>query len=189
MKKDGEVCWVAPGSPRCWAVASSDSAPVLWAIGAEVSLASKEGVRRIPVERLFKDDGIDYLDKRPDEILTAIHVPKQDGHTRASYRKLRRRGSFDFPVLGVAASVRLGAGHVVEEAHIVLTGVGSRPHDAKAAAQKLVGHRIDEHRIAEVSAEAARLAKPLDNTDFVMGWRKEMARHTVAGALRDLTHA
>jgi len=185
MKKDGEVCWVAPGSPRCWAVASSDSAPVLWAIGAEVSLASKAGVRRIPIERLFKDDGIDYLDKRPNEILTAIHVPKQDGHTRASYRKLRRRGSFDFPVLGVAATARLGAGHVVEEARIVVTGVGSKPHESKAA-EKLVGHRLDDHLIAMVAAEAAKIAKPLDNTDFVMGWRKEMARHTVAAALRDL---
>ena len=51
MKKDGEICWVAPGSPRCWAVSSSDTAPVLCALGAEVTLASVDGERRIPVAR------------------------------------------------------------------------------------------------------------------------------------------
>jgi 4-hydroxybenzoyl-CoA reductase subunit beta len=187
MKKDGEVCWVAPGSSRCWAVASSDTAPVLCAIGAEVSLVSRAGERRIPVYDLFRDDGIRYLDKRPDEILSQVHVPANDGTWRATYWKLRRRESFDFPVLGVAAAVRLGTGGAVEDARIVITGTGSRPHAATAAAQKLKGRRLDdEDLVREVAAAAAQLAKPLDNTDFVMGWRKEMARSYVASALREL---
>jgi 4-hydroxybenzoyl-CoA reductase subunit beta len=190
MKKDGDTCWVAPGSERCWAVSSSDTAPVLCAIGAEVTLASKDGERRIPVTELFADDGIQYLAKRPDEILTAIHLPPQDGHTRAIYWKLRRRGSFDFPVLGVAASVRVGSHGVIESAQLVLGGTGSRPHAAPAAAQKLVGHKLtDEDAVREVAQEAAKLAKPLDNTDFIMGWRKEMARHYIAGALKALAKA
>ncbi|MGZ3405288.1 MAG: FAD binding domain-containing protein, partial [Polyangia bacterium] len=143
LKRDGDTCWVAPGSARCWAVASSDTAPVLSAIGAEVTLSSVEGERRIAVRDLFADDGIQYLNKRSNEILTAIHVPPQDGSWRASYRKLRRRESFDFPVLGVAAAVRLDGG-VVAEARIVITGAGSRPHEATAAAAALVGKRLDD---------------------------------------------
>lgn len=186
MKKDGEICWVAPGSSRCWAVASSDTAPVLQAIGAEVTLSSTEGERRLPVRELFRDDGIEYLNKRSNEILTAVHLPPQAGAWRTSYRKLRRRESFDFPVLGVAAAVRLVAG-VVEEARIVVTGTGSRPHEATAAAAALVGRRIDDPAaVAEAVERATRIAKPLDNTDFALGWRKEMARHHVAGALADL---
>ena len=38
MKKDGDICLVAPGSPRCWAVSSSDTAPVAWSLGAKVKL-------------------------------------------------------------------------------------------------------------------------------------------------------
>jgi 4-hydroxybenzoyl-CoA reductase subunit beta len=186
LKRDGDVCWVAPGSARCWAVASSDTAPLLSAIGAEVTLASVEGERRIAVRDLFADDGIQYLNKRSNEILTAIHVPRQDGSWRASYRKLRRRESFDFPVLGVAAAVRLDGG-VVTEARIVITGAGSRPHEATAAAAALVGKRIDDHAaVVEAADRAARVAKPLDNTDFALGWRKEMARHHVTAALADL---
>ena len=41
----------------------------------------------------------------------------------------------------------------------------------------------------EVAKEAARIAKPLDNTDFIHGWRKEMATQYVAGALAELARA
>src|SRR5438034_1154262 len=99
MERDGAICLVAPRSPRCWAVSSSDTAPVLWGLGARVRLRSAAGERTIPVETLFRDDGIEYLAKRPDEILTDILLPPADGW-RSAYLKLRRRGSFDFPVLG-----------------------------------------------------------------------------------------
>ena len=98
MKKDGAICWVAPGSPKCLAVQSADSVPVLIALGARAVLASPEGEREVALEELYRNDGIHYLTKRPDELLTEIRVPTPDGW-RATYRKLRRRGSFDFPVL------------------------------------------------------------------------------------------
>src|SRR4030095_9021739 len=70
MKKDGEICWVAPSSPRCWAVQSSDCAPVMVAIGAKVKLVSSSGERVISAAELYNDDGIRHLNKRPDELLT-----------------------------------------------------------------------------------------------------------------------
>jgi 4-hydroxybenzoyl-CoA reductase subunit beta len=186
LKKDGDVCWVAPGSDRCWAVAAADTAPVLWVIGAEVTLRSTEGERRLPVRALFRDDGIAYLNKRSNEILTAVHLPPAHDGWRASYRKLRRRGSFDFPVLGVAAAARVRGG-VVEEARIVLTAVGSWPRDAVEAAASLVGRRLDDREaVAAAVEQATRLSKPLDNTDFELGWRKEMTRQYVLEVIRDL---
>src|SRR5438105_9572986 len=127
-KKDGAICLVAPGSPRCWAVSSSDTAPVLWSLGARVRLHSPTGERTIPVEALFRDDGIEYLAKRPDEILTEILLPPADGW-RSAYLKLRRRGSFDFPVLGVAVAVRM-EGDVVRDARIVVGAAASQPRPA-----------------------------------------------------------
>lgn len=187
MKREGEVCWVAPGSPRCWAVSSSDTAPVLCALGAEVTLTSRAGDRRIAVSELFADDGMAYLTRKPGEILSAIHLPAPKTGERATYQKLRRRGSVDFPVLGVAARVRLGAGGAVEEARIVLGAVGSRPQEAAEASRFLVGKRLAE---PEVIAEAARLAsqvaKPMQNTDFGLSWRKQATREYAARALREL---
>jgi 4-hydroxybenzoyl-CoA reductase subunit beta len=184
MKKDGDICLVAPGSPRCWAVSSSDTAPVLWALGAEVTLAGPRGERRIPVPALFRDDGIEYLGKAPDEIVTDLRLPPVDSW-RATYWKLRRRGAFDFPVLGVAAAVRLESG-VCRDARIVLGAVASTPREVPEAARLLVGQPFAPETIARAADAAARPAKPLDNTDLVYHYRKRMTRVYVARALREL---
>ena len=185
MKKDGEICWVAPSSPRCWAVQSSDSAPVMVAIGARLKLVSPQGERLISAAELYNDDGIRHLNKRPDELLTEIHLPPTNGW-RATYWKLRRRGSFDFPVLGVAACLTLAPDNTVEKASIILGGVGSSPLRAANAEKAILGRRLSEDVIAEAAATAYPAAKPLDNTDYAMAWRKDMARYYVSGVLREL---
>jgi 4-hydroxybenzoyl-CoA reductase subunit beta len=186
MKKDGETCWVAPGSDRCWAVSSSDTAPVFMALGAEVTLVGPKGDRRIPVRDLYKLDGIDFSTKRRDEILTKIHVPPTDG-VRATYLKLRRRGSIDFPILGVAVSLKTASDGTVETCRIVLTAVESAPVEAREAERMLVGHKLTDGLIREAAAVAYRPAKPLDNTDLTHAYRKKMARVFVARALAELS--
>ena len=114
---------------------SADSVPILIALRARVALASAAGEREVALEDLYRNDGIHYLTKRPDELLTEIRVPKADGWA-ASYRKLRRRGAFDFPVLAVGAAVRREGG-VVAEARIVLGAVSSSPVRADRAEQVL----------------------------------------------------
>jgi 4-hydroxybenzoyl-CoA reductase subunit beta len=184
MKKDGEICWVAPGSPRCLAVQSADSVPILIAMGARAVLLSPEGEREISVEDLYRNDGIAYLTKRPEELLTEIRVPAPDGR-RASYRKLRRRGSFDFPVLSVGAAIRRD-GDTIGEARLVLGGVASAPLRLGKAEEVLAGRVLDDDAIAEAADAAAGPSRPMDNTDYSFLWRKEMTRKFVAAALRDL---
>ncbi len=186
MKKDGDICWVAPGSKRCWAIASSDTAPVFMALEAEVTLVGPEGERRIRVGDLYKQDGIDYTTKRPDEVLSKIHVPPVDG-TRATYLKLRRRGSIDFPIVGVAAALKTVSDGTVEKARIVLTAVESAPVEATKAEQMLVGQKLTTELIQEAAAAAYRPARPLDNTDLTHDYRKKMARVYVARALQELS--
>ncbi len=181
MKKDGDICLVAPGSPRCWAVSSSDTAPALWSLGARVRLVGPSGERTIPLAALYRDDGIQYLTRAADEILTEILLPPADGW-RSAYLKLRRRGSFDFPVLGVAVAVRL-EGEVVREARIVLGAVASLPREAARAAAVLVGQRLTAETIEAAADAAAGPARPLDNTDLTHPYRKKVARVFVARAL------
>ncbi|HKP45614.1 MAG TPA: FAD binding domain-containing protein [Pyrinomonadaceae bacterium] len=191
LKKDGDVCWVAPGSRKCWAVQSSDLVPVMVAIGAKFRLVSTLGERMIDAAGFYNDDGIDYLKKRPDELLVDIHLPPTNGW-RASYQKLRRRGAFDFPVLGVAAWVQLDAGNgatgSVKDARVVLGGIAPAPMSISEATAAMIGHAFDEDHI-QAAAEAAYIkARPLDNTDFVMNWRKQMARQYTLKALREVAN-
>lgn len=185
MKKDGDTCWVAPSSPRCWAVQSSDLVPVMVALEARVVLAGPDGERTIAAGALYHDDGMAFLTKRPEELLVRVEVPPLGG-ARAAYRKLRRRGAFDFPVLGVAAWAAFDGAGRVSAARIVLGAAGSYPKPVPEAAAALVGGTLDDDQVDEAARLASRLAKPLDNTDFTIGWRKEMAAVHVRRALTEL---
>jgi len=184
MKKDGKICWVAPSSPRCWAVSSSDVAPVMVAIGAEYRLVGPLGERVVPAARFYYNDGINYLTKQPDEILVDVRLPAANGWD-AVYHKLRRRGSFDFPVLGVAAWIQWN-GKTVSDARIVLGGVASYPQEIPEAATVLRGNQLADEFINAAAEAAYRPSKPMDNTDFDLSWRKQMTRVYVKRALEEL---
>jgi len=184
LKKEGETCWVATASKRCVAVSSTDSAPALIALGAKVTLVSENQTRELPLAELYRNDGIDYLSRRPDEILTEVTLPNAEGW-RSTYWKLRRRGSFDFPVLGVAAALKMN-GDVVEEARIALGAVASRPFLVDKASAALAGKKLTDDVIAEAAASVASRAKPMDNADLDLYWRKEVVGAFVGYALREL---
>jgi len=185
LKKDGDTCWVAPGSSKCMAVSSTDTAPALLALGARVRLVSRSGERQVPVSELYHNDGIHYIQRRPDELLVEVLVEPLHGW-KSAYWKLRRRGSFDFPVLSVAAAAQISEHGVVEQARIVVGSTACLPLVATEASQFLQGHRLSQETISEAAGLAARIAKPLDNTDFDMTWRKRVTTEFVTYALREL---
>ncbi len=182
MKCDGTICWVAPGSDVCLAVSSSDTAPVLCALEARLRLVSRRGERTIAAKDLYRPDGIRYLTRRPDEILADIELPPPE-RWRSVYRKLRRREAFDFPVLGVAVCARF-EGLIVADARIWLGAVSMAPVEAVDAEAALRGNALTDDLIESAAGLAYPRAKPVDNTDFALRFRKEMTRHFVREALR-----
>ena len=185
LKKDGETCWVATASKRCVAVSSTDTAPALIALRAKVRLVSAAGEREVALEDLYRNDGIEYLTRKSDEILTEVSLPDAAGW-KSTYWKLRRRGSFDFPVLGAAAATKLARDGTVEEARIALGAVASRPFLVPKAAEMLVGRKLSDEAIAEAAAAVGSRAKPMDNADMDIYWRKQVTPDLVGYALREL---
>ncbi|MEM8883097.1 MAG: xanthine dehydrogenase family protein subunit M [Planctomycetota bacterium] len=186
LKCTGHTCWTAPGSTKCWAVNSSDCVPVMIALDATFVLQGADGTREVKAADLYHvDDGRDWLVKAPDEIMTDILIPPQNGH-RSTYLKLRKRDSFDFPVLGVAARVK-GNGSV-EAADIILNAVGPAPVRCSEAEKALIGYELKAETIEEARALATRAAKPLDNTDHMPSYRKKMIRVYVKRALEELAN-
>lgn len=186
MKKDGDICRVAPSSPKCVAVNSSDTAPVLQAFAAAVHLAGPQGERTVPIAQFYANDGIDAWTKRPGEIVTKITVPPPTPGTRSSYRKLRLRNSFDFPILGVAAVVDVDSGGVCRAARMVINAVASKPLEIADVEKILVGTKLPADAL-EAAADAAFAAgKPLDNTSGSILYRKRMVRVFARRALDDV---
>lgn len=178
-------CRVAPGGGRCWAVHASDGAPALIALGARVRMVGSRGERVVPLEALYRDDGIRFLDKAHDELLTEVYLPPSDG-LRSTYRKVRRRGALDFAALGVAASVRLDPDGTVRECRLVLGGVASRPLVLEEAASLVVGRRLEPAVLQRVAEAVHRAVHPMDNTDFSVLYRRRVAPVYVRRALEGL---
>ena len=118
--------------------------------------------------------------KQPHEVLTAIRL--QAAMTHSAYVKLRRRGSIDFPIAGAAVALHLD-GDVVSGCGIVLSAVASHPLEAGAAAEFMIGKRVDEETAQAAAELAAKPARPLDNADLTHFWRKRMVRVVVEQAI------
>jgi 4-hydroxybenzoyl-CoA reductase subunit beta len=188
LKEEGTICWVATKSPRCWAHTASDSAPILCALDARVKLVSASKEREVALADMYVDDGIDYLSKQPDEILTEVIVPggSDSGHCRSTFWKLRRRGSIDFSTMSVAAVVWMDDNAVVTRASMYLGAVGAAPMPVAVAGSVLTGHKINEDAIDEIAHAAHKIARPMDNTDFAPSWRGKMTEQYATAALREI---
>ncbi|HUG06098.1 MAG TPA: FAD binding domain-containing protein [Candidatus Limnocylindria bacterium] len=179
------VCRVAPSSPRCLAVASADTVPALIALGAKVTVENANGRRDLDLAELYREDGIRYMAIGRDDVVVSVTLPDAAGW-RSTYVKLRDRNSFDFPIAGVAAAVRLD-GHMVADARIAITGLGSRP--VAVDASSLVGSRLDDDAIAAAAETVHKLSKPMDNTSGTISQRKRASRVFTERALRSLRDA
>ena len=175
IKKDGNICHVAPGGDTCWAAFSGDTPPALLCLDAEIELAGPSGTRRLPLRDFYTGIGDTYRKLGKNELLTRVFLPHSSAGWHGVYRKLRIRGSIDYPLAGVAVALRRNNGHV-EDARVALTAVNAAPVLVKGAREALAGRAVDE-AVAEHAAElAARTAKPLTTSALTPEYRREMIR-------------
>lgn len=186
IKKDGDICLVAPKSKLCLAIFSSDTAPVLCSLGAMAMLSGPDGLRRVSFDQCYRNDGINFLTKTGHEVLKGILIPRAAFDQRNVYLKLRRRGSFDFPVLGVAAAMQLDKEGTCLSAKVVLTAVSSAPVVVDGAPQMLVGKKVTLETIEAAAEAAVKVSHPVDNADLDYWYRKRMTKVYTTRALAQL---
>jgi len=178
LKKDGELCHVVAGGKKCVAAASNDSAPALMTLGATVVFVGPDGEREIPIDDLWKADGIVNKKTLPHEVLTEIRIPAQAAGHRGAYGKLRDRESIDFPLLGVAARVDLDSGGKVADADLVAVALAARPVRLKRVSETLAGTTPGSDDFLEaakaVAAAAFKQCHPLANVPGDADYRREM---------------
>jgi 4-hydroxybenzoyl-CoA reductase subunit beta len=175
IKKDGDLCHVAPGGTKCWAVFSGDTPAALLCLEAEIEIASAGGVRRAKLADFYTGIGDDYRKLRSDELVTRVFLPASSAGHRGAYRKLRIRGSIDYPLAGVAVVLKRSNGHI-EDARVALTAVNPAPVLVKGATELLAGKRMTEESAEAAGVLAAQAAKPLTTSALTPEYRREMIR-------------
>ena len=175
IKKDGDLCHVAPGGTKCWAAFSGDTPPALLCLKGEIEIASAKGLRRIPLDDFYTGLGDNYRKLQPHELVTRIFLPASSAGYRGVYRKLRVRGSIDYPLAGVAVVMKRSNGHIVD-ARIGITAVNPAPLLVKGASEMLVGKAVDD-ALAEAAGDlAAKISKPLTTSALTPEYRRAMIR-------------
>lgn len=170
LKLGSDGCRVAPGADRCYAALCSDLAPVLATLDAVAVLNGRE----LPVEELYRDDGI-HNHTLDGELLVELRIPRITP-SRAVYKKLRMRGSFDFPELGFALRARGDSGQV----------------DLKAAVCAVTPHlpvAVYRGPAADAAAwldEFCATVKPMDTGFFSPAYRKQILKNFSRQALDEL---
>jgi len=175
IKKDGDLCHVAPGGTKCWAAFSGDTPAALLCLNAEVEIVSPRSTRRIPLREFYTGLGDDYRKLQPDELLTRVFLPEAAADYRGVYRKLRIRGSIDYPLAGVAVVIKRSNGHV-SDARVAITAVNPAPLLVKGASEALNGKAVDDAIADAVGVLAAKTAKPLTTSALTPEYRREMIR-------------
>ncbi|MGA8764707.1 MAG: FAD binding domain-containing protein [Candidatus Sulfotelmatobacter sp.] len=175
IKKDGDLCHVAPGGTKCWAVFSGDTPPALLCLNAEIEIAGPAGMRRIPLNDFYTGLGEDYRKLQPNELVTRVFLSAASADYKGVYRKLRVRGSIDYPLAGVAVVMKRTNGHIAD-ARVGITAVNPAPLLVKGASEMLAGKALDDALAEAVGDLAARTAKPLTTSALTPEYRREMIR-------------
>ena len=188
IKKDGDLCHVAPGGKFCWAAFSGDTPPALLCLGAELEIAGPTGLRRVALKDFYTKVGDARMKLERNEMVTRVFLPEESSGWKGSYMKLRIRGSIDYPLAGVAVAFKKNGGPI-EAARVAVTAVNPAPLLVAGAENALVGKQVDEHVATVIGELAAKMAKPLTTSALTPEYRREIVkvyakRAVLAAALR-----
>ena len=175
IKKDGDLCHVAPGGKRCWAAFSADTPAALLCLNAELEIAGPKGFRRTLLKDFYTGIGEARMKLEPNEMLLRVFVPESHAGWRGAYKKLRIRGSIDYPLAGVAVALKK-PGDKVEDAKVAITAVNPAPYLVAEAPHALMGRAVNEHTAMVVAELAAHVAKPLTTSALTPEYRREMIK-------------
>jgi carbon-monoxide dehydrogenase medium subunit len=163
---------------------AQDPPPMLMALDAEVTLTSRSGQRRVPLDAFF----VDYLTTvmQPGEVLTTIHLPPLPSGTRAAYTKFLPRTHDDYATVSVAARLRLDDDGRCEDVRVALGGAAATPLRARNVEDALRGDTLSDERIVDAARLVLDIVDPPDDARGSSAYKRRMARVWTERTLRQL---
>ena len=168
------------GGNLCHAAPANDLPATMLALNASFAIASKQGTRTIHSDSFFLDKFKTVI--KPDEVLTEIQIPLQEGRVGSAYRKVRK-GSGGFAIAGAAAHVSVADDNTVSECRIAMTAVGPKPLRAQEAEQAFIGKTLEAAVLDNVAKLAVEASKPVTDVTASEEYRRKVLGILVKDAL------
>ncbi|MEZ4319822.1 MAG: FAD binding domain-containing protein [Myxococcota bacterium] len=187
LKADGDWCHVIGSAKACVAAQSSDSVPMLTALGATLEIRTAPGtVQTVALADLYTKDGrYDQVHTVPrTSLLEAIRIPLPGPGHRSTYRKVRSRRAVDFPQLGVAVAATFD-GPTCTSLEVVLGALLPSPRRLPTLAEG-IGTPWTDDVIAAVADRVRRFARPQRSIHGDPAWRRHLAGVETRRALEAL---
>jgi CO/xanthine dehydrogenase FAD-binding subunit len=181
VQNAGTVC-----GNLCNASPAADGIPNLLALDAVVELARVGGTRRVPVGEFVL--GNRRTCRRPDELVTAVLVPKPAREARSAFRKLGSRAYLVISIVMAAGVIEVEDG-VVASARVAVGACSPVARRLPELEAELVGRRLDEgpDALARIGRpEHLGGLAPIDDVRGSGGYRRDVALTMVRRVLREL---
>jgi xanthine dehydrogenase YagS FAD-binding subunit len=189
----GNICYADTPSAinrehanRCVAVNPSDTAPALIALDAKMVIRSPDGERVVDAENYFIGPSIDIMRMtvlRPGELLTAIRVPATWAGAEFYFEKVRERQVWDFPLVNVAATLKVANG-TIQGSRIVVNAVAARPMRLTSVEDAVAGKPRNEETATMAGDLAVQGARPLAHNEYKIPLMRNLVKRAIRGEAR-----
>jgi 4-hydroxybenzoyl-CoA reductase subunit beta len=184
-KMGGRDCHAIKGSPRCHAINSSDTVPVLIALGARARIVSKGQERVVQLKEFFQDNGARPAALAPEEMLAVILFPRDGIVAHTTFAKISMRKGIDFS-MGSIAGFLSHNGKATGDLRLVLNCISSAPISLKKTVQVIVEDGFTDAAIEMAALTARSELGALTNVYTSAGYKRHLAEVLVKRALKEL---
>ena len=168
---------------RCVAVNPSDTAPALIALDAQMVIRSSDGERVVNAQHYFIGPSVDITRMtvlRPGELLTAIRIPATWAGAEFYFEKIRERQVWDFPLVNIAAALKVSSG-TIGESRVVVNAVAAHPMRLTAVENAIAGKPRNEETATMAGDFAAQGARPLAHNGYKIPLVKNLVKRAIRG--------
>ncbi len=153
-----------------------DTIPVLMAYNASVILESTGGKREVPMNDFIK--GYRQTDRREDELITSVTLPKLSAGTTVKSYKVSKRKDLDISTLSGGFRLQLAQhNNVVESVRLAFGGMADHVRRAKAAEQFLIGKKWERDTVETAMPLIEKEFNPISDARSGSEFRTVAARN------------
>ena len=185
FKRNGDRCYLIPKGKKCWAVFCADTVPAMISLRAILTIRGPEGVRQLPLERLYPGDALSARGLSSGEIVTEVVVPPQGPVSGSAFVKSSLRGGVEFAALTIAVVLQMDEDSALcREARITMGAISAAPVRALKAEKGLAGQRLFDDLFQQVAEIAASEVSPVPHHGYSSTYLRECIRPQTCRALR-----